>query len=170
MPDDSQTEPQEDTTAATAESDTEDSQDQSPTPKKPTETVEFWKAKARDNEKRAKENSDAAKRLKELEDAQKTELQREREAREAAEKAAAELRAERELTQIRAQVSKSTGIPAEVLRGNTQEEIEDHAQSLKALLPEPRKPGQVPAEGRTVSTGSGDPAQQFAELIRNARK
>jgi len=59
---------------------------------------------------------------------------------------------------------------AAVLRGTTLEEIEDHAAELKALLPEPRKAGQVPAEGRTVTTGTGDPAQQFAELIRNARK
>lgn len=37
-----------------------------PTPK-PTETVDFWKGKAREQEKRAKENADAAKRLAELE-------------------------------------------------------------------------------------------------------
>lgn len=43
---------------------------------KPTETVEFWKQKARDQEKRAKENADAAKRLSEIEDAQKTETEK----------------------------------------------------------------------------------------------
>lgn len=41
-----------------------------PTPK-PTETVDFWKGKAREQEKRAKENADAAKRLAELEGASK---------------------------------------------------------------------------------------------------
>lgn len=39
---------------------------------KPTETVDFWKQKAREQEKRAKENADAAKRLGEIEDAQKS--------------------------------------------------------------------------------------------------
>ena len=38
---------------------------------KPTETVDFWKGKAREQEKRAKENADAAKRLAELEGASK---------------------------------------------------------------------------------------------------
>jgi hypothetical protein len=55
------------TTGATAEQ-----QDQH----KPTETVDFWKAKAREQEKRAKDNAAAAKRLAELEDAQKTEAER----------------------------------------------------------------------------------------------
>jgi predicted phage tail protein len=43
---------------------------------KPTETVDFWKAKAREQEKRAKENAEAAKRLSELEDAQKSETEK----------------------------------------------------------------------------------------------
>lgn len=43
---------------------------------KPTETVEFWKQKAREQESRAKSNADAAKRLAEIEDAQKSEQQK----------------------------------------------------------------------------------------------
>lgn len=43
---------------------------------KPTETVDFWKQKAREQEKRAKDNADAAKRLAEIEDAQKTETEK----------------------------------------------------------------------------------------------
>ena len=43
---------------------------------KPTETVDFWKQKAREQEKRAKENADAAKRLADLEDAQKSETEK----------------------------------------------------------------------------------------------
>jgi predicted phage tail protein len=43
---------------------------------KPSETVDFWKGKAREQEKRAKENADAAKRLAEIEDAQKTEAEK----------------------------------------------------------------------------------------------
>ena len=44
--------------------------------KKPSETVDFWKQKAREQEKRAKENADAAKRLADLEDAQKSETEK----------------------------------------------------------------------------------------------
>ena len=43
---------------------------------KPTETVEFWKAKAREQEKRAKDNAAAAKRLAELEEAQKSQSEK----------------------------------------------------------------------------------------------
>ena len=43
---------------------------------KPTETVDFWKQKAREQEKRAKENADAAKRLAEIEEAQKSEAEK----------------------------------------------------------------------------------------------
>ncbi len=43
---------------------------------KPTETVDFWKQKAREQEKRAKDNADAAKRLGEIQDAQKSETEK----------------------------------------------------------------------------------------------
>jgi hypothetical protein len=43
---------------------------------KPTETVDFWKQKAREQEKRAKENASAAQRLAEIEEANKTEAQK----------------------------------------------------------------------------------------------
>lgn len=45
-------------------------------PPKPSETVDFWKQKAREQEKRAKDNADAAKRLAEIEDAQKSESEK----------------------------------------------------------------------------------------------
>jgi uncharacterized protein YaiL (DUF2058 family) len=65
---------------------------------RPTETVEFWKAKAREQEKRAKDNAAAAKRLVELEDAQKTEAER------AAERVA---KAEAEVATVPAKVSEA---------------------------------------------------------------
>jgi len=43
---------------------------------KPTETVEFWKQKAREQEARAKSNAAAAKKLAEIEEAQKTEAEK----------------------------------------------------------------------------------------------
>ena len=61
---------------------------------KPTETVEFWKQKAREQEKRAKENATAAQRLAEIEDAQKSEADKATERLAAAEKAADDARRE----------------------------------------------------------------------------
>lgn len=55
-----------------AEATTEEQQQ----PQKPTETLDFWKQKAREQEKRAKENAAAAKRLTELEEAQKSEAEK----------------------------------------------------------------------------------------------
>ena len=43
---------------------------------KPSETVDFWKQKAREQEKRAKDNAEAAKRLAAFEDAQKSETEK----------------------------------------------------------------------------------------------
>ncbi|MGH3367700.1 MAG: hypothetical protein ACRDOY_10895 [Nocardioidaceae bacterium] len=61
------------TATETTANSTEEQQAEKP---KPTETVDFWKQKAREQEKRAKDNADAAKRLGELEDAQKSESER----------------------------------------------------------------------------------------------
>lgn len=65
----------EETTEATGTA-AEDKQQQSREEQKPTETVDFWKAKAREQEKRAKDNADAARRLAEIEDAQKSEAEK----------------------------------------------------------------------------------------------
>ena len=43
---------------------------------KPTETVEFWREKARDQEKRAKANAAAAKELEQLKESQKTDAEK----------------------------------------------------------------------------------------------
>lgn len=104
--------------------------------------------------------------------AQKSEVQLAIERAEAAERKAADLESEKEIADWKSQVAKDpkyAGITADVLRGSTLDEIEDHAASLKALLPEPRKGGQVSTEGRTVGNGSGGPAQQFADLLKTAR-
>jgi hypothetical protein len=159
-------EQQTDTATEAAETAAPEGTENQETAPKPTETVEFWKAKAREQEKRAKENAAKASQFDQLTEAAKTELERAQERAEMAEREAATLKAEKEISGWKAQVAKSTGLPADVLRGATLEEIEEHAASLKSLLPEPRKPGHVPAEGRSVATGSGDPAQQLASIIK----
>jgi hypothetical protein len=62
------------------------------------------------------------------------------------------------------QVSKDTGVPADVLRGTDLEDIQAHAAALKPLLPPPA--GSVPSEGRTVGRPAPDPAQHFAEYLK----
>lgn len=92
-----------------------------------------WKAEARKWESRAKQshaaakaNEDAAKRLADLEDSQKTEAQKLQEERDKAQKDLADERTAR----IRAEVANSKGIPAKLLSGTTQEELEAQADEL----------------------------------------
>lgn len=114
----------------------------------------------------ARENAAAAKRLQEIEESQKSELQKAIERAESAEGALTALQAGQEIRDAKDAMSKKYGVPAEALRGSNLDDIEEHAKLLKSLLPEPRMPGQVPGEGRTVTGGSSNPAQQFANILK----
>lgn len=118
----------------------------------------------------AKQNAAAAKRLSEIEESQKTELQKWQERAESAEGAISALQAAQTIRDAKEEISQRFGVPANALRGSDVEELEEHAATLKALLPEPTKAGQVRSEGRTVSAGNNDPATQFANIITNARR
>ena len=123
---------------------------------RPTETVDFWKEKAREQEKRAKENADAAKRLAEIEAASKTAEEKAAERLAEAERRAAELEAKA----IVAEIAASTNIPADILAGprdRTPEAVQEFADRLSAFLDErgkPRTPRPNPAQS--------DPAQPLA--------
>lgn len=135
-------------------------------PMQPAETVEHWKEKARLQEKRAKENASAAKRLTELEEAQKTEAEK------AAERIAA---AEAEVALVPAKV-------ADALRDHLVDlhkiDSEDAELFLTAAEPElllrqaarlvdqsdtTKKGNHVPGEGRTPNPSKGSVADTFAE-------
>ena len=108
----------------------------------PQEPGTDWKAEARKWESRAKQNladakanEGAAQRLAEIEEAQKTEAQKAQERLEAAEKRAAEL----ELRAARAEVAATKGVPADLLSGSTQEELEASADALIAFRGEQQR-------------------------------
>lgn len=103
-----------------------------PVPAKETD----WKVEARKWEDRAKENfakatagDDAIKRLAEIEEANKTEAEKVAERLEAAEKRASELEAKA----TRAEVAAAKGVPANLLSGSTQAELEASADALIAF-------------------------------------
>ena len=119
------------------------------------ETTEVdWKAKAREWERRAKENKAAADRLTELEEAQKSAEQKAAERLAEAERRAAEL----EVKATRAEVSATSGIPANILAGpadHTPEGVRAFADMIAALIEEraqPRNPRPDLTQG-----GSGAP-------------
>ena len=107
-----------------------------PTEPEPTD----WKSESRKWEARAKENAAAAQRLTELEEAQKTELQKANDRAAAAEKAAADAAAslaDRDRTdaerKLRDQVAADKKVPAALLTGSTKEELEASADELLAF-------------------------------------
>lgn len=103
-----------------------------------------WKALARKHERTAKENADAAKRLKELEDANKSEIERAQEAARAAEQRAVEA----EQRALRLEVAAEKGLtPAQAkrLQGTTREEFEADADELVATF-RPREDAQDDAD------------------------
>lgn len=104
-----------------------------------------WESRAKENLASAKANEDAAKRLAEIEEAQKTEAQKAQERLDAAEKRAAEL----ELKATRAEVAAAKGVPVELLSGSTRDELEASAAALLAFRGE-QEPQRlhVPNEGK----------------------
>jgi hypothetical protein len=95
--------------------------------------LEKWKSLARKHEETAKKNSEAAKRLKEIEDANKSELEKATSAKtEAEQKAAAK---ERELLVLRVAMRKGLNEEqADRLKGSTEEELEEDADKLLKLF------------------------------------
>lgn len=128
-----------------------------------------WKAEARKWESRAKENSEAAKRLAEIEEASKSEAQKAADRLAAAEAKVAQYESERQQREWVKQVAEATGLPADVLRGSTLEDIQAHADSLKSHIskepPAPRGP-HVPTEGTQADHGRGV-SQLSAEDIKS---
>lgn len=123
-----------------------------------------WKAEARKWEKRAKANSDAAARLKELEDAQKTEQQKLTERLTEAETKAKEA----ELRAARLEVATEKGLPkssVKFLTGTTPEELEESADELLALLSTSSDDdrGRLPTKPRERLRGGGNPTEEPEE-------
>lgn len=91
--------------------------------------VSKWKAMSRKHEGTSKANADKARQFDELTEAQKTEVQKATDRAAAAEAKAAEI----EARAMRAEVAAAKGIPAALLSGSTQEELEASADALLAF-------------------------------------
>lgn len=134
-----------------------------------TETPEIdWKAKAREWERRAKENKQAAEKLTELEEAQKSAEQK------AAERLA---EAERKATEADYRVAVSdiaakSGIPVDVAMGpkeRTAEAVDEFVKDVLAWTEGKAKPkgNYVPNEGRTPKNPAADDMRLFARQLFN---
>lgn len=106
-----------------------------------------------------------AKRLDEIEEANQTELEKVSKHAQELEKQLNEIKAEKEIGDWKAQVSRETGVSAELLRGSTLEEITAHAESIRKAYPQhaaPYVPNDAVRQGEGAAT-SGDLFAAFAE-------
>jgi hypothetical protein len=132
---------------------------------KPSETVDFWKQKAREQEKRAKENAEAAKRLAEIEESQKSEAQKAADKVAQAEQRAveAEARALRREIAIEHKLGKDD---SELLDSLTDETaMRRLAERLAAASEDKRTNGNhVPREGNNPQA-TGDEMREFTRNL-----
>lgn len=115
-----------------------------------------WKAEARKWEERAKGNKSALDELTgkfTAADSERTELATKLQTYEA----------EKERAALVTDVAKAAEVPASALRGNTREELEAHAEVLKALI-KPSGPV-VPGQERTPDKIPDSPDREFARKL-----
>ena len=132
-----------------------------------------WESRAKDNLAAAKANEGAAKRLAELEEAQKTEAQKTAERLEAAERRASEL----EVQAIRAEVAAEKGVPLALLSGATKDDLIAAADALLAFKGQAQTDAPVaPGEGSLRDTRGAsqlteaDIKQLTPEEVNKARR
>jgi DNA-binding transcriptional regulator YiaG len=140
------------------------------------EEASKWKALSRKHEDNAKANAEAAKKLAEIEESQKTEAQKAAD-REAAEKARADAA---ELKALRYEVGVERKVPTHLIRylsGTNREELEANADQLLVDFgaAEPGKPitGGRPKEALRAGASAittPDPAQTINDRIREAAR
>lgn len=127
-----------------------------------TETVETepaqdgtdWKAEARKWESRAKENKTAA------------DERDEHAARVAALEAEVEgFRAAEQIRKDTAEVAKEHGVNPDLLRGSTRDELDAHAQALKAALDARPAPPVISSQGKSPGSTPADPNREAVRKL-----
>lgn len=136
---------------------------------KPAETVEFWRQKARDQEKRAKANATAAARLAEIEEAGKSDLEKANTRTAAAEAERDDARAEA----MRLRVAVQHGIGLEdadlFLTGRDEETLTAQAKRLVGRESDRKKNGNVvPKEGAAPNAAPNDERAFVRDLFGSA--
>ena len=97
-------------------------------------------------------------------EAAKTDLEKAIERAEKAEAKAQEYEKAQERARLVQEIANETGVPADLLRGDTHEELEAHANQLKPLI----KKGTAPVvfgDGQTAKPIGGKTRDQFAEFV-----
>ena len=107
-----------------------------------------------------------AQKFDEIEDKAKTELQKATERADALQKELDSMKKADSVRKIREEVSKSTGVPANLLNGDTKEDCEAQAKAIMSFA----KPDAYPSVkdgGEVRNTGSGKTRDQFADWFND---
>lgn len=133
----------------------------------PSETaraeLEQWKAESRKWESRAKENKAQIDALqKQLEESQTHASQLETQVTELNEKVTG-FEQEKELAALIKDVAKAKGVPAEALKGTTEDELNAHADVLKTIL-QPSAPV-IDGQAKSPDETPVDPMREFARNL-----
>lgn len=121
-----------------------------------------WQAMSRKNEARAKENADKAKRLDEIEEANKTELQKITDRATRAETALKEA----ETLAKRAEKSASTGVPIALIPAGTEEEMEAAILAAQGYVTSALKSRPVPAAAPAQVVTAASDSTKVKQLTR----
>lgn len=128
-----------------------------------------WKAEARKWEQRAKENSEAAKKLADLEEANKTEIQKATERAAAAEQRATQA----EQTALKVRIAAEMNVPVEVLTGDDETSIKASAQKILDWANQGKKPAPKPQSLKSGSSSQEESGmtgkQKAAAALRQLR-
>lgn len=140
---------------------------------KPTETVDFWKSKARQHEDRAKSNFEDAQKWRELRE--KAGGKDDFDPRSEIDAIRADLKAER-LARWRAEVARATDVDPEDIKGETEEEMRESAERWKqrfearldaALKSKKTAPAAAPAAEVTSDAKVSGPKQLSRDELKN---
>lgn len=128
-----------------------------------------WKAEARKWEQRAKENTEAAKKLADIEEANKTEIQKAQDRAAAAEQRATQA----EQTALKVRIAAEMNVPVEVLHGSDEATVRAAAQKVLDWAGSNKKP--APSVSALKSGSSSEESsgmtgkQKAAAALRSLR-
>ena len=108
----------------------------------------------------------AAEQLKTIEDSKKTDLQKLQDRLDAIEAENKSYKAKEQVSAWAKEVSDETGVPAELLRGSTLEEMEAHAEVLKKYTAKGGAPI-VKSDGKKPKGGSATTAELFGDFLES---
>lgn len=118
-------------------------------------------------EKKYKDVFDKAKQFDELKEKNKSDLEKAQEKASKLEAELNEIKLQEQIAAWKKAASEDTGVPVDVLRGKTEEEITAHAEALKPHFEKPS--GFVGSDGFAVSTAkTRKTSDLFAEAVENA--